>query len=375
MQLTAVQLKEKINNIKTFNTDIKNDYGIGLKNDVQFLNRIFTHLTTEIGRKDLRSVTNYLNDIAVAISQAERGLFYIKDKNGYELISARDSQHNNISISPTDFSRNILHKAIELRQLLQIIDKELITGRVNENNLNLKFVMCTPMIINDDNIGAIYVDSSKPLRKAFRFSPEFFSLFANKAAVFIRNIQYHEQITTHDNQMDLINEQLEKLRELATKGQNASKIGHELNNLLTVINGNIGIARSLLNKNVTGDQVMERLQKTEELLRNVGRFSKSLLKNSKFEYHFQFVNLNKVILDFKSFYSSYTKNSNANFAINLDYDLPGTQADPGLIRQVLLNLVKNSFEAKPDCRILIKTIYNKARQTINLYVADNGPGL
>jgi len=162
---------------------------------------------------------------------------------------------------------------------------------------------------------------------------------------------------------------------MAAKGQNASKIGHELNNLLTVISGNIQIARSLLNKYGEEDQVVERLEKTEELLKNVGRFSNSLLKNSKFAYHFQSINLNQVILDFKFHYCSYNKDSNSNFAINLDYDLPVLKADPGLIKQVLLNLVKNSFESKPDCRILIKTIYNKSRQTINLYVADNGPGL
>jgi len=189
MQLTTVQLKKKINNIKTFNTAIKEELGSSLKNDSQFLDRIFCQLSTEIGSKDVQSVTNYLNDIAIAISQAERGLLYIKDKKNYRLISARDGEHKNIIISSTDFSRNILHKAIELRQLVQIIDKELLSGHTNVNNIKLKFIMCAPLIINGDNIGAIYVDSSKPLRKAFRFSPEFFSLFANRAAIFIRNIQ------------------------------------------------------------------------------------------------------------------------------------------------------------------------------------------
>ncbi|MBN2412212.1 HAMP domain-containing histidine kinase [candidate division KSB1 bacterium] len=374
MQLTTVQLKKKINNIKTFNTAIKEESDNRITNDMQFLDRIFYQLSAETGKKDLRSITNYISDIAIALSQAERGLVYLKENKEYRLISARNNERENINISKSDFSRGILYKAIQLKQLVQLIDKKLVTGQTNLNNIRLKFVMCAPMIINGEDIGAIYVDSSKPLRKAFRYTPEFFSLFGNKAAAYIRNIQYHEQISVHDKQMKLINEQLETLQKLAAKGKNASKIGHELNNLLAVIYGNIEIARSLLNKYGEGDQVLERLKKTEELLRNVGRFSKSLLKNSQFDYRFESINLNQVILDFKFHYSSYYKNSNTSFAINLDFDVPVTQADPGLIKQVLLNLVKNSIEAKPDCRILIKTIYNKARQTINLYVADNGPG-
>ncbi len=374
MQLTTVQLKKKINSIKTFNTAVTGEFGSPKTNDMQFLDRIFYQLSAETGKKDLRSITNYITDIAVALSQAERGIVYLKENGEYRLISARNNERGNIKISKSDFSRDILHKALKSRQLVQLVDKELSTGQKNLNNIKLKFVMCAPMVINGEDIGAIYVDSSKPLRKAFRYTPEFFSLFGNKAAVYVRNIQYHEQISVHDNQMKLINEQLETLRKMAAKGKNASKIGHELNNLLTIIYGNIEIARGLLDKYGEGDEVVERLKKTEELLMNVGRYSKSLLKNSQFDYHFVSINLNQVILDFKFHYSAYYNNSNACFAVNLDFDVPVTQADPGLIKQVLLNLVKNSFEAKPDCRILIKTIYNKARQTINLYVADNGPG-
>jgi len=375
MQLTTVQLKDKINNIKTFNSTLKDNHVFNIKNDLQFIERIFSRLSTEIDNNDLKSVANNIIDIAIAISQAERGLLYIKNDKRYELIAARNSECQSINIAQTDFSRNILFKAMELKQLVQIINKELLSENINLNNLRLHFIMCSPMVINEDNIGAIYVDSTKPLRKAFRFTPEYFSLFANKAAVFIRNTQYYQHIREHDMQLRLINEQLEKLHAMAAKGKNAAKIGHELNNLLAGIYGNIDITRSLICKNKEVEQILERLKKVEDLLRNIDRFSKSLLNNSKFECHFKPMTLNQVIQDFLRQYSSLYKGLNVSFDINLDSELPNTKIDQGLIQQVILNLVKNSIEVKPDCRILFKTLFDKKLQSINFYFADNGPGM
>ncbi|MEO6696972.1 MAG: ATP-binding protein, partial [Gammaproteobacteria bacterium] len=70
----------------------------------------------------------------------------------------------------------------------------------------------------------------------------------------------------------------------------------------------------------------------------------------------------------------------AQFYVRLEPDLPLIEADPGRLRQLLHNLIKNSLEAmsgKRGSRIIVSTrslLDNDAR-FVELWVEDRGPGI
>ncbi|WP_455366249.1 ATP-binding protein [Kaarinaea lacus] len=72
--------------------------------------------------------------------------------------------------------------------------------------------------------------------------------------------------------------------------------------------------------------------------------------------------------------------SDIQFNVKTDTDLPPVEADPGRIRQLLHNLIKNAIEStrgRSDAMILISAerIGNANQEMMELRVIDNGPGI
>jgi nitrogen fixation/metabolism regulation signal transduction histidine kinase len=70
----------------------------------------------------------------------------------------------------------------------------------------------------------------------------------------------------------------------------------------------------------------------------------------------------------------------AQFYVRLEPDLPLIEADPGRLRQLLHNLIKNSLEAmsgKRGSRIIVGTrsVHDHDHQFVELWVEDRGPGI
>ncbi|MEZ4687045.1 MAG: ATP-binding protein [Bacteroidia bacterium] len=67
---------------------------------------------------------------------------------------------------------------------------------------------------------------------------------------------------------------------------------------------------------------------------------------------------------------------NINLSVHAEEKITA-QADPEMIEQVLINLVKNAAEAfdnQPDAQIVI-TLNKHPHQQANIIVQDNGPGI
>jgi signal transduction histidine kinase len=85
------------------------------------------------------------------------------------------------------------------------------------------------------------------------------------------------------------------------------------------------------------------------------------------------------------------KNFNADFATNLDPNLPKTQVIPQDIGRVLLNLINNAFQASssealpagqaglakedPNFKPLVTVSTKQTENGIQITVSDNGPGI
>jgi signal transduction histidine kinase len=55
--------------------------------------------------------------------------------------------------------------------------------------------------------------------------------------------------------------------------------------------------------------------------------------------------------------------------------VPQVAIDPDQIQQVLLNLVMNATQARPDATVILSTEYDPTERVVHLRVNDNGPGI
>jgi PAS domain S-box-containing protein len=173
--------------------------------------------------------------------------------------------------------------------------------------------------------------------------------------------------------------QLEQKAQLASRlasvGELASGVAHEINNPLT---GVIGYAHLLLARKDISRDVRRDLEIINEGAQRVAGIVKKLLafaRQTKPEQ--RYVNINELIrntLDLRSYELSA---DNIKVSLQLTRDMPMTIADPGQLQQVFLNLIINAETemklANDKGKLSIKT--EKINNILRITFKDTGPGI
>jgi PAS domain S-box-containing protein len=173
--------------------------------------------------------------------------------------------------------------------------------------------------------------------------------------------------------------QLEQKAQLASRlasvGELASGVAHEINNPLT---GVIGYAHLLLARKDISRDVRRDLEIINEGAQRVAGIVKKLLafaRQTKPEQ--RYVNINELIgntLDLRAYELAA---SNIKVTLQLSRDMPMTIADPGQLQQVFLNLIINAETemklAHDRGKLTIKT--ERINNTLRITFKDNGPGI
>ncbi len=172
---------------------------------------------------------------------------------------------------------------------------------------------------------------------------------------------------------------MEENNQLASIGQLAAGVAHEINNPLALINETAGYVKDLF-------QIKEQYGKDEELLENIdsileavercGTITRQLLGFArKFDVKIQKVSLKDLIRDVLVFHAKEAEYRNITVNVSIPEDGLDIETDRGKLQQILLNLVNNAFQAVTDgCRL---DIFAAARDgdRVEIGVIDNGCGM
>jgi PAS domain S-box-containing protein len=173
--------------------------------------------------------------------------------------------------------------------------------------------------------------------------------------------------------------QLEQKSQLASRlasvGELASGVAHEINNPLT---GVIGYAHLLLTRKDIPQDIKHDIKVINEGAQRVANIVRKLLafaRHTKPER--REVDINEIIgmtLDLRAYELA---SNNIRVTQRLAQDLPMTVADPGQLQQVFLNLIINAETemklAHGGGKLLIET--KQVNNTIRISFRDNGPGI
>jgi len=162
---------------------------------------------------------------------------------------------------------------------------------------------------------------------------------------------------------------------LASVGEMAAGVAHEINNPLT---GVIGYAQLLMDRKDIPSDIRRDLAAINEGAQRVASIVKRLLAFSRqVKPERRYVDINELIESTLALRAYHLSVNNIKVATQLAPDLPETVADPGQLQQVFLNLVVNAETemklARGKGKLLIKT--EKVDNTIRISFKDNGPGI
>jgi len=169
-----------------------------------------------------------------------------------------------------------------------------------------------------------------------------------------------------------LEEQLRHADRLATLGQLASGVAHELNEPLANI---LGFVQLILNNQNLAEETSGDLRKIEkaslharEVIRKLLFFGRQMpTKKSE-------IDINKIVSDGLYFLESRCAKEGIELIKKLAPDLPKIYSDQAQIHQVIVNLIVNAIQAMPEGGIL--TIRTELRDDyVIIEVADTGKGI
>jgi len=176
----------------------------------------------------------------------------------------------------------------------------------------------------------------------------------------------------------LYTERIKKLREdmiksvkLATTGQIATGLAHEIRNPLSSIKMMMQIVRDRYLKENNCKEIntiLIEINRINNILKNLLEFSKPS------PMHFIKQDINEIVVSSIDIYKYNIKHQNISLCVSLDSDLPQVHVDGEKMKSVLINIIINSIQAMPDGgKLSIET--NREKKGVIIKIHDTGGGI
>lgn len=176
-----------------------------------------------------------------------------------------------------------------------------------------------------------------------------------------------------------LREELAHIARVATAGELATSLAHEVNQPLAAIVANASAGRRLIERDAVDareiDEILSDIvaqgERASEVIRRLREF---LRKHASTR---QSVSIEELVRATLPLVRRELEESIVRMDLELAPDLPKVFADPVQLQQVLVNLIKNACEAFADSPLprRIVVFASRSPQGVLIRVSDNGPGL
>jgi two-component system, NtrC family, sensor kinase len=170
---------------------------------------------------------------------------------------------------------------------------------------------------------------------------------------------------------DLRRENASKVR-LATLGQLAAQLAHEIGTPLSSVSGHLQLA--LLQRDLP-PALRERLEVGSREIARIGRIVRDYLDSTRgLEPEHKPTALAKLLHEAVEVTGGMEPSGRLAVAVEISDEPSDFVTDPGLLRQIVINLLSNAFDAiGPDGRVNVAA--GVTNGTVNIAVSDTGPGI
>ena len=189
------------------------------------------------------------------------------------------------------------------------------------------------------------------------------------------------RIERADMEKEKMNEQVTESRKLASIGELAAGVAHEINNPVAIMVEHAGWMEDLL-----GEEELKESRNLEEFKHSLNQIclqgvrckeitQKLLSYARKADPVSQNIRLNDIVEEILSDYKGSSKFIGIQVHTNLDRDLPSVQATPTEMHEVFLNLINNALDAMSSTggKLAIRSRVDNNEVVVD--IADTGQGM
>lgn len=171
-------------------------------------------------------------------------------------------------------------------------------------------------------------------------------------------------------------QQMERVDRLASVGEMAAGLAHEIKNPLAGISGAISV---LSDDYAEGDQRREIMQQIQNQIGRLDKTVNDLLYFGKPGLpEFAFADINDLLKQTLLFVAQHPESKNINRIDEMTRDLPAVWIDCKQLQQVILNISLNAVQAMTEGGILTVVtdqIQSDKRDWVRIRISDTGPGI
>jgi two-component system NtrC family sensor kinase len=189
------------------------------------------------------------------------------------------------------------------------------------------------------------------------------------------------RIVEVDKEKEIMNEQIVETGKLASVGELAAGIAHEINNPVAIMVEEAGWIGDLLEEEEFQDsENLSEFKRALNQIRNQGRRCKEITHKllsfaRKTDSRIQDVRIDDLIEELVSLSAQKAKYSNVTINTDIQPDLPPLKVSLTELQQVILNLVNNALDAMEKKGGTLNISSQMEDNTIVIEVEDTGPGI
>lgn len=323
-------------------------------------------LSNTIGKSEKTEPIEFTKDIRInftTLFNLNQLFFFKANKNQTTLSAINDlkiNQLDEISFESGDKNSLLIKAFDEKKNIISLTEKCSIADQQIIRLLNAEGAYFIPVYYEKTGIGVLAIGTTGEEWQSLKKKVPLLKLLSQEIA---RKYFTLAQESSQSPGMPLID---------------FKKVAHEVSNPLTIINNYL----YMLGKKIDGDHpAQEEIKFIGEEIERVGHI---LLREkdpeSPIRTKYQLVNINKLLTELDTlFRDSLYKSKQIESTLLLDKQIPNLYCSKDKLKQIFINIIKNSVEAMLENNsIRISTrdnIYQNNQQYIEISIQDSGPGI
>jgi len=303
------------------------------------------------------------------------------DLSEEEMARQRDSEFSSkVRSSRLELNRyeNISSQSVLEKRMIFVPDvaSEEQVDRDIIKEFGIKSFATVPLMAKEKVIGVVVVDNALSERSISEDDLRFLQLFINQAGMAIENSMLYNKIEDANRSLRELQEQLIQGERLATIGEMAAGIAHELKNPLVSVGG---FARRLETRLPAGsvereyaDTIVHEVQRLEKMLTEILSYSK------KTTICYAHCNINDIIEDALNIFAPILEENRIKVTRHYRLNAFSFLGDNLQLKQVFLNLFTNAQEAMKnggELEITVSATKLNSKKAVSVKIADTGGGI
>jgi two-component system NtrC family sensor kinase len=315
---------------------------------------------------DPASILNLLIDLTKQVIPVEESMIFEVGTESSDVKPFLEScTHYMLESCQRLLEEGILDWVISEKKTTVVPDLNALVGEAGEKN----FVV-VPLILSNEVIG-VYVIRMGKVRKALTdHELMLLGILANQAAVAIENLSNLNKLRQVAEELKKSQAQMVQASKLASLGELAGGVAHEINNPLQILLGHLTLLAQGKDIEQRVEIIKSQVQRISQITRQLVNFSRSVPE----ELEYELINVNWAINEIVALVDYQFKSRGIVFDLHFSDDLPPLEFNKNYLQQAFLNLLLNAKDAMGEGgKMMISTEFKENK--IFIKFSDTGSGI